>query len=191
MTAMLPLMLIGLPVLIGYLLYAGLIKKRNATQEALSGIDVQLTLRHDLIPNILTIAKKYMEHEKELISKVTEMRAQAGAAYDKTNPAAVSEHFGAVSQLGAHMSKLQLSVEAYPELKADSQMTEAMRSYNEVEARIAAARRAYNANATALKNAVEIFPSSAIAGMIGIKAMPFFEAEEASKAPVSAASILN
>jgi LemA protein len=185
------LIIIGVVGFIGYTLYAGLIKKRNGALEALSGIDVQLKMRSDLIPNILAIAKKYMEHESEVLTKVTELRARADAPYDKTNAAAVSEHLGIAGQLASQMGKLQISMEAYPTLKADVQMTEAQRSYNEVEARISAARRAYNASVTALNNAVQIFPSSAIAKAINIGAMPFFETDEASKAPVNAAELLN
>ena len=184
------LIIIGITGLIGYLLYAGLIKKRNGALEALSGIDVQLKMRSDLIPNILAIAKKYMEHENEMLTKVTELRGRADAPYDKTNAAAVSEHLGIASQLASQMGKLQVTMEAYPTLKADVQMSEAQRSYNEVESRISAARRAYNANVTALNNAVQIFPSSAIAKAIHIQAMPFFATDEASKAPVNAAELL-
>jgi len=185
------LIILGVIAAVFYSLYVALIKKRNAAQEALSSVDVQLQMRHDLIPNILTIAKKYMEHEKELLTRVTELRGQASAPYDKNNPAAVSAHFDAVSALTSQMGKLQVTMEAYPTLKADSSMNEAMRSYNEVEARIAAARRAYNAAVTALSNAVQIFPSSLVASMIGVVAMPFFATDEASKAPVNAADILN
>lgn len=174
-----------------YTLYAGLIRKRNVALEALSGIDVQLTMRHDLIPNILAIAKRYMEHEEAMLTKVTELRSRATAPYDKSNPNAVKQHFDAASQLAGEMGKLQITMEAYPTLKADVQLTEAQRSYNEVESRISAARRTYNAAVTMLNNAVQIFPSSAIANAINIQAMPFFAADEASKAPVNAAELLN
>lgn len=188
---MIALIIFGGIIAILYSMYVGLIQKRNAAQEALSSIDVQLKMRHDLIPNILTIAKKYMEHERALIESVTALRSKAEAPYDKANPASVTDHFASAGQLASQMGKLQVSMEAYPTLKADQTLMEAQRSYNEVEARIAAARRGYNASATALNNAVQIFPSSAIASMLAIKAMPFFETDEASKAPVDAASILN
>jgi LemA protein len=177
-------------IFIGYMLYVGLMTKRNQALEALSGIDVQLTMRSDLIPNILAIAKKYMAHEMALLTSVTELRAKADQPYDKANPAAVGEHLSIASQLSSQMGKLQVTMEAYPTVKADVQMTEAQRAYNEVESRISAARRAYNASVTALNNAAQIYPSSIIAYKLGIKEMPFFEAEEASRAPVNAAEIL-
>lgn len=174
-----------------YTIYAGLIKKRNAALEALSSIDVQLKMRSDLIPNILTIAAKYMDHEKELLEQLTALRARADAPYDKNNAAAVTEHLATASQLTTQMGKLQLTMEAYPTLKADAPLMEAQRSYTEVEARIAAARRGYNASVTELNNAVQIFPGSAIAKAIDIGTMPFFATDEASKAPVNAAQYLN
>lgn len=188
---MVSLIVLGVLAGILYLLYAGLIKKRNAALEALSSVDVQLKMRHDLIPNILAIAKKYMEHERTLIERVTELRGQAEQRYDKTDPAAVQAHLASSEALAAQMGQLRVTMENYPELKADTSMVEAQRSYNEVEARIAAARRGYNASVTVLNNAVQIFPSSAIASMIRIQAMPFYEADEASKAPVDAAALLN
>lgn len=181
---------VGILVLL-YFVYVNLIAKRNKALEALSGIDTQLEMRHNLIPNILTIAKRYMKHEDDMLTKVTELRTRAMSSYDKSNPAAVSEHLDLASQLTGQMGKLQVSVEAYPELKADTQMTEAMRNYNEVESRISAARRTYNAAVTALNNAVQIFPSSVFARMLKISAMPYFEASEASRAPVNASDYLN
>lgn len=185
------LIIFGAVGFFAYNLYSGLIRKRNVALEALSGIDVQLKMRYDLIPNILAIAKRYMEHEEAMLTKVTELRARAGAPYDKSSPTAVKQHFDLVSQLTGEMGKLQVTMEAYPTLKADVQLTEAQRSYNEVESRISAARRTYNAAVTMLNNAVQIFPGSVIANAINIEAMPFFAAEEASKAPVNAAELLN
>ena len=191
MTPYYPFIIATAVLFLVYIQYVGLIKKRNRGLEALSSIDVQLKMRSDLIPNILTIAKKYMEHERTLIEDVTALRVKADTPYDKTDPSAVGEHFSTVGQLASQMGKLQVSMEAYPTLKADQTMIEAQRSYNEVEARIAAARRGYNASVTELNNAVQIFPGSVIASMIKIKALPFFETDEMSRSPVDAASILN
>ncbi len=83
-----------------------------------------------------------------------------------------------------------VNVEAYPELKSDNTMLQAMQTYNEVEAHISAARRFYNAAVSELNNAVEIFPGSIIASMANIRIMPFYEADEASKASIDAADFL-
>ncbi len=174
----------------GYIIYASLIKTRNTAQEALSGIDVQLHKRHDLIPNLLAIAKRFMEHEKELLTDITALRQQAVNLNAKSGAAEAEKAFQVEAQLQAKMGQFMVQVEAYPDLKSDTQMLEAQRAYTEVEANIAAARRFYNSAATDLKNAVEIFPSSMVAGMINISPMPFFEADEAARAPVNAADHL-
>ena len=173
-----------------YYLYVRLIKSKNRTLEALSSIDVQLKKRYDLVPNILNIAKKFMEHEDAVLTKVTQMRSISGSDYDKNNPDEVAQHLEANKQLQSAMMNLFAVAENYPDLKSQETMVRAQETYEEVEGHIAAARRFYNSSAGDLKNAVEIMPSSFIANMIGIKAMPFFEIEEVEREPVNAADIL-
>tara|TARA_Y200000002_G_scaffold370299_1_gene365605 strand:+ start:372 stop:950 length:579 start_codon:yes stop_codon:yes gene_type:complete len=173
-----------------YLLYARIIKNKNKVYEALAGIDVQLKNRSNLIPNILEIAKKFMEHEKELISSVTELRTKTDKDYDSNDSAAVKEHMAVASALDAQMGQLMISVEAYPDLKSDQTMQQAQLSYNEVETKIAAARRFYNSAVGQLNNSIEIFPGSFLAKYANASVMPFYEADEASKAPIDASSIL-
>ena len=96
--------------LILYVLYARIIKNKNKVYEALAGIDVQLKNRSNLIPNILEIAKKFMEHEKELISSVTELRTKTDKDYDSNDTAAVKEHVAVASALDAQMGQLMISV---------------------------------------------------------------------------------
>lgn len=176
--------------LILYVLYARIIKNKNKVYEALAGIDVQLKNRSNLIPNILEIAKKFMEHEKELISSVTELRTKTDKDYDSNDTAAVKEHMAVASALDAQMGQLMISVEAYPDLKSDQTMQQAQLSYNEVETKIAAARRFYNSAVGQLNNSIEIFPGSFLAQYANASVMPFYEADEASKAPIDASSIL-
>jgi LemA protein len=173
-----------------YLWYAKIIRNKNQVYEALAGIDVQLENRSNLIPNILNIAKKFMEHERDLISSVTELRTQCAADYDSNDAKAVKEHMELASALTSEMGKLMISVEAYPELKSDKTMQQAQLSYNEVETKIAAARRFYNSAVGQLNNSIEIFPGNLVAKYVNVSAMPFFEADEVSKAPVNASSIL-
>ena len=177
-------------ILLLYFLYARIIKNKNKAYEALAGIDVQLKNRSNLIPNILQIAKKFMEHEKDLISTVTELRTKTDKDYDSNDAAAVKEHMQSASALGAQMGQLMISVEAYPDLKSDQTMQQAQLSYNEVETKIAAARRFYNSAVGQLNNSIEIFPGSIIARYANASVMPFYEVDEASKAPVDASSIL-
>ena len=185
------LLLVILVVLITvYVLYARIIRNKNQVYEALSGIDVQLKNRNNLIPNILQIAKKFMEHEKDLISSVTELRTKSDTNYDEGDPEAVKAYMKMASALGAEMGKLMISVEAYPDLKSDKTMQQAQLSYNEIETKIAASRRFYNASVKQLNNSIEIFPGNLIAPYAKASVMPFYETDEASKAPVDASSIL-
>lgn len=181
---------LGLAVIIAYLWYVSLIKKRNTGREALSGIDVQLKKRANLVPNILKIAQKYMDHEKSLLTEITELRTLATKGYSDIDPDAVKAHLEISEKLNQKMSQLMVSVENYPELKSDNTMLQAMQTYNEVEAQLSAARRFYNSAVSELNTAVEIFPGSIIASMASVKVMPFYEADEASKAPVDAADYL-
>lgn len=185
-------LLLGLTLIfiVTYLWYVSLVKKRNTALEALSGIDVQLTKRADLVPNILKIAKRFMEHEKSLLIEITELRTLLSNNYNKADPSAVKEHLVQAERLNDKMSTLMVNVENYPELKSDNTMLQAMQTYNEVEAHISAARRFYNSAVSELNTAVEIFPGSIIASMASIKVMPFYEVSEAAKAPVDAAEYL-
>lgn len=180
----------GIVVAVAYFWYVGLISKRNKAKEALSGVDVQLKQRSNLIPNILKIASKMMEHERSLMNEITELREKAEADYDKSNVAAVKEHLTASENLADKMGQFMVRVEAYPDIKSSETMVQAQRTYNEVEAQISAARRFYNSAVTSLNNAVEIFPGNIIAGLANVQTMPFYEADEPSKAPVDASAYL-
>ncbi len=185
--------LIGLVVVVligGYVWYATLISRRNRALEALSSIDVQLRKRHDLIPNVLKIAQRFMEHEKDLLTEVTKLRADAMADYDPTNPEAVKGHLESERKLQSGMIRLFATAEAYPELRSAETMINAQETYSEVEGHISAARRFYNASVTDLNNSVQIFPGSVIAGIAGVQPMPFYEIEEAARAPVDASDFL-
>ncbi len=172
-----------------YNMYVQLLKKRNKVREATGGIDVQLNKRYSLIPNILTIANKFMEHEKGLMEEITALRTKAERIKSDANT--ISEKLNLDSQIAAKMGQIMVSVENYPQLKSDQTMMQAMQTYAEVEEHIAAARRFYNSAVNELNNAVEIFPSSLIAGMLNIKPYPFFEASEAAKAEINAADFFN
>ncbi len=185
------LIYIAIPVVIVYFWYAGIIKKRNRAQEALSGVDVQLKKRSNLIPNILKIAKKFMEHEKSLMEEITALRSKVDDGYDQNNKEAVKEHLMTSEMLAGKMGQFMVQVENYPDLKSDQTMLQAQQTYNEVEEQIAAARRFYNSSVTQLNNAVQIFPGNIIANIAGVSEMPFYEADEASKAPVDANEFLN
>ena len=181
----------GVVVLVLYMLYVKLITRRNKAREALSTIDVQLRQRHDLIPNVVTLAQKFMTHEKELLEGLVAARTQAQQPYRADDPAAVRQHIEAEQQLSAGLGRLFAVAENYPELRSSETIVTAQQTLNEVEGHIAAARRFYNSAVTELNNAVEIFPSSLVASLAGVQKMPFYEVEDASvRAPVNVADYM-
>ncbi len=173
--------LIATGVVLGiiYGIYVSLIKKKNNLKEAAAGIDVQLKKRYDLIPNMLKSAAKFMEHERDVFMKVTELREKAMDA------GSFEDRFKAENALSEAMHQFKLTAENYPQLKSDVAMVNAMQAMGEIEEHIAAARRFYNSAVKDYKNGLEIFPSSVVAKMMGLKdGYPFFEAEEAARAAV-------
>lgn len=179
-----PLIVIVALLILFYILYVRLIQKKNNVKESFSSIDVQLKKRYDLIPNILFIANKFMEHERELLTNITKLRAEAAKIPADINKA--QEKIDLDAKISSMMGQLQVSVENYPQLKSDQTMIQAMQTYNEQEEHIAAARRFYNAAVKDLNNAVEIFPSSLVAMIFNIKAMPFIEANETERQRIDA-----
>jgi len=183
--------IIGIVVLVLILMplygcYVGVIKNRNNLLEAKSGIDVQFKKRYDLIPNILTIASKFMEHEKEIFTKITELRSQA-----MNLPQGSDEAIKVNAQLDTVLGQLKVSMENYPTLKSDATMLQAMQTYNEVEEHIAASRRFYNSALTELNNSVMIFPSSLFRGCVAdVLGSKYYECEEVAKASINAGDFL-
>lgn len=172
-----------------YFSYASVIKRKNKVKEAYSSINVQLKKRYDLIPNILTIAKKFMEHERSLMEDLTRLRTEVlSVPNDYEN---IAKKLDLDNQIKNKMQQLLVSVENYPQLKSDSTMVTAMQTYNEVEEHIAAARRFFNSAVNDLNNAVEIFPSSLFAQKLGITTQEFFEVDEAETKPINANDFFN
>ena len=179
------LIIVGVVLFIFYLLYVRLIKCRNKVHESMADVDVQLKKRYDLIPNMLQMAAKFMEHEKSLMMELTELRTRAMQSSFVTSP---KEKMELEKMLNDKLQEFKISLENYPDLKSNQTMITAMQSMNEVEEHIAAARRFYNANVNELKNMVDIFPSSLVAGIIGVSydKTPFFEIAEAERKPINA-----
>ena len=169
-----------------YVWYATIVSRRNKALQALGTVDAHLQQRADLIPNLLRAARRFMTHEKDLIEEVTRLRAAATAPYDEKDAQAVGAHLDAARALGAEIGRLRIAVEAYPELRSERSVNEAMEQMGEVEAQIAAARRYYNAAVARLNDSVQVFPGDKIAGLAKVEAMPFYEASEAARAPVNA-----
>ena len=164
-----------------YLWYASIVRRANKVREALGSIDVHLRQRHDLIPNLVKLAGRFMEHERGLIEEVTRLRARVEAVRDDAKAAPV-ERFAAENQLAQATGRLLVTAESYPALKSDATVIEAQRGWAEAEAQITAARRFYNAAVTDLNNAVQVFPGSILAVLAGARAMPYFETPPETRA---------
>ena len=172
-----------------YFWYATLIARRNKVNEAMSSVDVHLNQRHDLIPNIVKLADRFMQHERDLLTEVTRLREEARRPTGST-PQDVSKRFAVEGELGQRVGQLLVGMEAYPELTSARPLLEAQETWTETEAQITAARRFYNAAVNQLNNAIQIFPGPIIATIAGVQAMPFFEAPAAARVAPSVDGIL-
>lgn len=172
-----------------YFAYVQVIKKKNKVKEAFASIDVQLKKRYDLIPNILTIAAKFMEHERSLIEDITKLRTEA--INKASGFSTINDKIKLENELQSKLGQLFVSAENYPNLKSNETMVQAMQTFAEVEEHIAAARRFYNSAILDLNNAVEIYPTSIFASSMGLTILPYFEiTDEKEKAPINAKDFL-
>jgi LemA protein len=167
-------------------IYNGLVTARNAFKNAFAQIDVQLTRRHDLIPNLVEVAKGYMAHERETLEAVTKARAAAvsGLAAAKANPGdpAAMQNLAAAEQgLGGALSRLMVVSEQYPDLKANQNMMQLSEELTSTENRVAFARQAFNDSVMAYNNRREVFPSNIVAGMFNFVAAALLEITEPAK----------
>lgn len=117
-------------VIMIYSIYVSVIQKRNKVLEAYSGIDVQFKKRYDLIPNILTIAQKFMDHEKGLLEEITKLRTEA---LKISSTADINGKINLDNDIKARMREIMIAVENYPDLKSDATMVQAMKTYNETD----------------------------------------------------------
>ncbi len=161
--------------------YIAIIKHSNKVKESLSGIDIQLKMRTDLIPNTLEMAQKFMDYESSILSEITTLRTQALLNYNKSNSDEVSEHLTTIENLNDRIQQLFVNVENYPALKSDTFMVQAQKTLNEVEQQISAARRFYNASVNVLNTATQIYPGSTLAKIAGVSEMPFYETRGVNK----------
>ncbi|MFI4968937.1 MAG: LemA family protein [Lysobacterales bacterium] len=151
-------------------LYNGLVTGRNAYKNAFAQIDVQLTRRYDLIPNLVETAKAYMAHERGTLEAVTQARnsAVSGLSAAKANPgdaAAMQQLAGADNALTQTLGRLFALSEAYPDLKANQNMMQLSEELTSTENKVAFARQAYNDAVMSYNNRREMFPGSMVANM--------------------------
>lgn len=160
---------VAIMAVIFVVIYNGIIRKKNSVENAMGGMDTYLKQRYDLIPNLVETAKKFMEHEKELLEGIVKLRSQAMDA-SKTD-----DVIEANNKISKAIGGLMVQVENYPELKSSQNFKQVQDTLKDVEENIAASRRYFNAAVTDFNNAIETFPNSIIAGTMGMKRKQVFE----------------
>ena len=157
------LALVILAIVASVAIYNRLVNYRNDAKNAFAQIDVQLTRRYDLIPNLVEVARKYLQHEQETLTAVIAARNHAA---------------NALQALGARLGGLYATFENYPDLKADNQLAALREEIASTENRIAFSRQHYNDSVTEYNSAIEQFPANIIAGMFGFRVAELLEIED-------------
>ncbi|MBS7284867.1 MAG: LemA family protein [Prevotella sp.] len=165
--------------------YNNLVKLRNNRENAFANIDVQLKQRHDLIPQLVATVKGYAAHEKETLAMVTNARAAAMGA------TSINDKIAAENALSTALAGLRVSLEAYPDLKANQNFLQLQGEIADVENKLAATRRFFNSTTKELNNAVQTFPSNLLAGIFGFHKEPMFEIPQQDRAALDKAPEIN
>jgi LemA protein len=170
-------------------IYNRLIASRNRYKNAFAQIDVQLTRRHDLIPNLVETARGYIKHERETLEAVIRARNAAvsglqAAAADPTNPEAIRKLSEAEQGLSGALGRLFALSEAYPDLKANENMMQLSEELTTTENKVAFARQAYNDSVMDYNTLRESFPNNFIAGWFAFRAAELLEIEDQAKREV-------
>ena len=168
---MIPLFIIGglvvLLLIVFLSIYNSLVRARNIVNESFSGIDVQLKKRFELIPNLIEAVKGYNSHEAEVLEKIVASRSGIGQSLSET----ASQDRSITSAL----KNFRVHVEAYPDLKANTQFLKLMDNLSLIENELALARRYYNGTTRDYNTKIQIFPGVLVANMMNFKAFEFYE----------------
>ena len=170
--------LLALLVLYSLFTYNRMVVLKNRIQEAWSDIDVQLKRRNSLIPNLVASVKGYMKHEKDLLTKVTELRSKIEKTNDKKELSSLD------NQLRGALRSLQIAVENYPQLKANENVLKLQEELSNTEDKIAYSRRFYNQTVLSFNNKIKTFPGVLFARMFNFTPEEFFEASEEERKDV-------
>ena len=170
------IIIIGVTILILVLMYNSLVNKKNQVENIFASVDTQLKKRYNLIPNLIASVQQYMEHERSILEKVTELRTQA------MKPNISDEQKIALdAQMSSALGSIMVAVENYPDLKANENILQLQNTLHEVEAQIAAARRAYNQAVTDYNNALEMVPTNFMAQWMKYTRKEVFEISEGER----------
>lgn len=176
----------ALAILTGLLwmyIYNGLVARRNRVDQCLSGIDVCVKQRNDMLPNLVAAAMAYMGHEHDTLTRITALRERNGRE-------TADEALRSGSEMSALLSRLSVDVENYPELKADTHFLRLQEEISDMERELQAVRRTYNAAVTAYNNAIEMFPSNIVAAAAHHTRRPLVEVPREELGTVSVAELI-
>ena len=170
-------------------IYNKLVNQRNRVRNAFAQIDVQLTRRYDLIPNLVEAVKGYMKHEREkleagIAARNTAVSSLSAAKADPANADAMQQLGASEGALGGVLSRLFALSEAYPDLKASQNMMQFQEELASTENKVSFSRQAFNDSVMSYNNTAENFPNSVIAGMFSFKLASFLEIESDEKRDV-------
>jgi LemA protein len=159
-------------------LFNNLIKARNLVQTAFSDIDVHLTKRFSLVPNLVSMTKGYAQYESDLLLEIVENRSGKAAGSDLDQTAQTD------AKLTRSLNQLKITVENYPDLKANQPFLQLMNQLTEIEDHLVYARRFYNGTTRVYNTKIQSFPSNLIARMFAFQEKPFYEIERAEEREV-------
>ena len=173
-------------IVVAFLLFAiagynNLVRLRNNRENAFADIDVQLKQRYDLVPQLVATVKGYATHEKELLESITAARSAA------VNATSIDDKIKADQQLTSALAGLKISVEAYPDLKANQNFLQLQGELSDIENKLAAVRRYFNSATRELNNAVQTFPNNIMASIFGFHKEAMYEIEASQRAAVEKA----
>lgn len=174
-------------------IYNRLVTARNRYRNAFAQIDVQLTRRHDLIPNLVSVAQRYLDHERETLTAVTEARNQAESWLRQARQApgdgnSMQGLEGAESGLTQALGRLFAVAESYPDLKADGTMMQLSEELTSTENRVAFARQAYNDAVLGYNNLREVFPNNLLSGLFRFRPARLLRIDDPAKREAPAVS---
>ncbi|MEI8347297.1 MAG: LemA family protein [Pseudomonadota bacterium] len=168
-------------------MYNGLVGKKNMVDMAFSTIDVQLKNRYDLIPNLVSTVKQYAAHEKGVLEKITELRTRAVNLKESQSEQSLQIN----NEISKMLKGLMISVENYPQLRANENFMQLQGQLSEMEAQIAAARRTYNAAITDYNNALEMIPTNIMATLMGYRRKSVLETSTEERQNVKVDKLFN
>ena len=175
---------IGVILLFAIFMYNSLVGKKNQVENVFGSIDALLKKRYDLVPNLVSTVKTYMEHERGTLTEITALRAKAISGNISDD-----EKIDLDNKLSKMLGGIMVAVENYPELKANENFLQLQGALNEIEEQISAARRAYNATVTDYNNAVEMFPTNMMASMMGYRRKRVFEITDKERENVDVGAV--